>query len=100
MAQLNLVVPHHLSREEALSRIKHLLDGVRQQYSDKITNVHENWNGYVGTFSFSAMGFPVAGTLTVNDADVILDGTGPFLLSIYKTQIEATIRQRATTLLA
>ena len=100
MATMNMSVPHRLSQDEALNRVKNLLGQVKNQFADKISDLNENWNGNVGTFNFKAMGFAVSGTLTVTPSEVKLDGTIPWAASFFKGKIEATIRERANELLA
>ena len=100
MAKLNIVVPHHLTQDEAVGRIKKLLGEVKSQFADKISELHEEWNGSIGKFSFSAMGFSISGTLAVKPSSVELSGDLPFMASFFKSDIESTIRERAETLLA
>lgn len=100
MPKLNMVVPHRLSQDEALKRIKTLLEGVKTQFADKISDLHEQWNGNIGTFSFSAVGFSVSGTLIVKASEIELSGNLPFAATFFRGKIEATIRGRAETLLA
>lgn len=100
MARLNMTVSHHLEQDEAVRRIKTLLNEVQNQYADKVSDLREEWNGNTGTFSFSAMGFSVSGTLTVNPSEVELSGILPFAAAFFKGKIESTIRERAETLLA
>lgn len=100
MARLNMSVPHQLSQEEAMRRIKGLLNKVKSEHSDKISDLQEEWTDNVGRFSFSAMGFSVSGTLAVTPADIQFSGDLPFAASFFKGKIETTIRDRATELLA
>ncbi len=100
MPKLNLAVSHSLTQDEALKRIKNLLSDVKTQFADKISDVHEEWDGNVGKFNFSAMGFPVSGTLTVKTSQVEISGHLPFAAILFKGKIESTIRERAETLLA
>ncbi len=100
MAKLNMVVPHKLSQDEALRRIKTLLGEVKTQFVDKIKDLNEQWNGNIGTFSFSAMGFSVSGKLLVNSNEVELFGNLPFAAIFFKGKIESTIWERAESLLA
>ena len=100
MAKLNMAVPHRLTPDEALRRIKTLLGEVKNQFADKISDLREEWSGNTGKFSFSAMGFSVSGTLTVKPSEVELCGNFPFAAMFFKGKIESTIRERAETLLA
>ena len=92
-------VPHKLSQEDAMKRIKGLLENVKREHSDKISDVREQWTDNVGTFSLSAMGFAVSGTIAVTPTDVQVSGELPFAASFFKNRIETTIRERATELL-
>ena len=100
MASLNLSVPHKLSQKDALKRVKGLLEKMKTEHSDKIKDLHEEWNGNVGKFSFAAMGFGVSGTLAVTPTHIEVAGTLPFSASFFKSKIETTIRDRAKELLA
>lgn len=100
MARFNMTISHRLTQDEAVKRIKTLLGEVKNQFADKISNLREEWDGDTGTFSFSAMGFSVSGTLTVKSSEVELSGNLPFAAAFFRRKIEATIRERAETLLA
>src|SRR3954451_255472 len=100
MPTINLSVPHHLSQDDAIKRIKQLLDKLKTEHADRISDLREDWAGNVGTFSFSALGFAVSGTAAVTPTDVQLSANLPFAASFFKTRIEETIRDRATELLA
>ena len=100
MPSFNMAVSHSLSQDEAVKRIKRLLNGVKTQFADRISDLHEEWDGNTGTFNFSAMGFPVSGTLTVNTSQVEISGNLPFAAMLFKKKIESTIKDRAETLLA
>jgi hypothetical protein len=100
MPKLNMTVQHRLPQDEAVKRIRGLLESVKTKFSDKVSDVHEEWNGNTGTFSFSALGFPVSGVLTVTPSEVEISGDLPLLAAVYKSKIESTIREQAESLLA
>lgn len=100
MPKLNITVEHKLPQEEALKRVKGLLGEVKDQFSDKISDLQENWDNNDGEFSFSAMGFSVSGNLIVKQSEVQLSGNLPFAAGFFKGKIEETIRDKATQLLA
>jgi hypothetical protein len=99
MPKLNMTVSHSLTQDEAVKRIKNLFNDVKTQFADKISDLHEEWDGNTGKFNFSAMGFPVSGTLTVMSSQVDISGNFPFAVMIFKRKIESTIKDRAKTLL-
>lgn len=100
MPKMSIVVPHKLSQDEAMGRIKHLLGEVKTDYGDKVSDLRETWSGNRGEFAFKAMGFSIAGTLDVKPGEVALNGSLPLAAMPFKSKIESTIRDRATRLLA
>ncbi len=99
MPKLNMAVSHSLTQDEAVNRIKNLLNDVKMQFADKVSDLHEEWEGTMGKFNFSVMGFPVSGTLTVMTSQVEISGNFPFAVMLFKGKIESTIKDRAETLL-
>lgn len=100
MPKMSVVVPHQLTQDEAMGRIRRLLGEVKTDYGDKVTDLKESWSGNRGEFGFKAMGFAVSGTLDVKPGEVALNGNLPFAALPFKSKIETTIRDRATQLLA
>ncbi|MBO9202450.1 MULTISPECIES: polyhydroxyalkanoic acid system family protein [Niastella] len=100
MSNLSLNIPHAQTQEEALNRVKQLLGRLQEEQKGTVTNVQENWNGPNGSFSFSAKGFNIAGTIQVRDNEVHLESDLPFAVSFFKGQIAALITEKAKALLA
>jgi hypothetical protein len=100
MPKMTINVPHRLSEEEALTRIKTLLGDLKQRHGDHITEVKEVWQGNRADFSFKAMGFSTAGTLSVTPTEAELSGSLPFAALPFKGRIEGEIRKRAEELLS
>jgi hypothetical protein len=100
MPQLQMSVPHQLSRAEAMRRIKGLLESLKAENLGRISDLREEWTETGGTFSFSAMGFPVSGLIEVGPADIQLSGDLPLAATFFKSKIESVIRERAAELLA
>lgn len=99
MSQLNIDIPHQLSQEEALARIRNLLSNLKEEQKDVISDVSEHWQGSKGDFSFSARGFNLAGNIEVNPSNVSINADLPFALSFFKGMISNVITQKATALL-
>jgi hypothetical protein len=100
MPSMTIVVPHTLTQEEAMRRIRGLLTDVKAQHGDRVTDLEERWSGDRGEFAFKAMGFAVSGSLVVRPSEVELKGSYPLAALPFKGRIEALIRERATQLLA
>ena len=100
MPKLSIDVPHHLSEEEALTRIQRLLEDLKRQYANYFTDLKESWSGNDGRFSVKAMGFNVAGSLSVEPSRVGITADLPLAATPFKGRIEQAIRQEAERLLA
>jgi len=100
MPQMTMSIPHQLSQQEASARIRKLLHTLREEHAGRVTDLREAWTDEGATFSFSAMGFAVSGSLAVTSADVRLAAELPFAASLFRSQIEGAIRERAAALLA
>ena len=93
-------VAHRLSAEEALKRVKTILGDLQKRYADKISGLHEKWDGDTGTFSFSAMGCKVSGTLVVKDGKATLSYELPWTAKLFRGTIEEKILEQAHIKLA
>ena len=100
MPKMSMQIPHSLDKAEAQSRVQGMIESLKQQYGDKITDVSERWEGDTGQFAFKAMGFNLAGTLKVTGDQVKVDGDLPWAAKPFQGTIEATIRERTERLLA
>jgi hypothetical protein len=100
MPSLIVAVSHALSQDEALRRIQAAVAQAKVQYSDKISDLRDSWNGYVGTFGVSGMGQKASGTVAVNPSDVTVQITLPLAASLFKSRIESGIRDFLTRVLA
>lgn len=95
-----VTVQHQLGKEEALRRIKGMLENAETKGDGRISDMQETWNGDTGTYSFKAGGFKVSGTIKVRDTDVEIDLDYPMAARPFKSKIESTLRDRTEALLA
>jgi hypothetical protein len=100
MSDLNLSIPHNLSAEEALGRIKNLLSNLKKDHQDLIDKSDENWEGNTGNFSFSVKGFDLSGIIAVNSSSVDINAKLPFAVSLFKGKISQVITDKAKELLS
>jgi hypothetical protein len=100
LPKLDIIISHHLTQDETIKRISNLLNEMKMQYSDKISNWYEEWEGDMGKVHFSAMGLSVSGTLMVNKSQVEICGSLPFAAMFLKGKIKTAIEDQMKTLLA
>lgn len=99
MSSLNLTIPHELPKEEALNRIKGLLQNLKTEHANMISQVTEEWNGEEGKFAFTAKGFDLSGIIRVTASGVTIDARLPFAVSLFSGTIKSMITEKATALL-
>ncbi len=95
-----MAFPHKLSQDEAVERTHGLLDRVKNDFGDQVSDLTERWEGNVCQFSFSVRGFSISGTLTVKPSEVELSGDLPWLAFLFREKIESIIREKAEEVLA
>jgi len=100
MARFNMTLPHTLTQEEALRRIRGEIERLKTQYADKIGSLREGWNNHTYSFEVMAMGFKIPGAMIVRPFQVEIQADLPWLAMGIKGRIEATIRERMGSLLA
>jgi hypothetical protein len=100
MPSIEMSIPHKLSQDEAKRRIQDLLPKMKSDFADQIKDLHEEWTGNTGKFSFTVMGFAVSGTLHVNESSVDLDGDLPFAAMFFKSKIKSAIQEKAQEILS
>jgi putative polyhydroxyalkanoate system protein len=100
MPKMSMTIPHTLGEDEARRRVQGMISNMKEQYGDKVSDLHEEWNGDTGRFSLKAMGMSLKGTLQVTDDQLRVDGDLPWAAKPFQGTIEATIRERAERLLA
>jgi hypothetical protein len=100
MPTIKVAVPHSLSPDEAVRRIKNLVRDIKAQFADKVSDVTEEWTGSNGEFGFKVMGFDISGTVQVHVREVQIQSSLPFAAMPFKGRIEGIIQERARQLLA
>ncbi len=91
MATFNTDVAHELGKEEALTRLKGFLEGVKQQYKDQVSELDGHWDDNVLTFSMTTYKIKIEGKLTVEDKSVNVQGTLPLYAAMFKGRIQQSI---------
>lgn len=100
MPNINVSVSYQIPQDEALARIQTRVAQLMAQYSNQVSNLKENWSGYVGAFGGSAHGFSVSGRIVVDPSVVTVEVGLPLIAFAYRGKIEEGIRSELTTLLA
>ena len=92
-------VPHHLGREEAVRRLKAGFERAGSQFAGILNISEQAWSGDRLTFNASALGQHAAGTIDVQDDQVIVAVTLPWLLARIAEKLAPAIRRESTLML-
>ena len=76
MAELQVTVPHCLSQDEAVARLEN------STFSDKISNLHQEWHGYSAYFNCEVSGSGISGTIVINPDNVVITVNLSFFQSL------------------
>jgi hypothetical protein len=99
MPKINVELPHNLGRKEAKRRVQSMLNNLKNEHSDKISGMNEQWEGDRGSFSFTAMGFKASGTIEITDSRVNIHGELPIAATFFKGKIEDMIEEKGKEVL-
>ena len=93
-------VDHSLGQTEAQSRVSTFLDQVQNQYQDMVSSWSGEWNENKLNVELIAMNMKVTGVLEVTDDAVLVGGSIPFAMVMFKGRMEKTMRDELRKLLA
>lgn len=94
-----MAISHNLPQDEALIRVKGMLEAMKKEAGDDLDIIEESWKDNVGTSTFKAKGMKFSGTMTVTDKALEIQGTIPLLAVLFRGIVEKEIRRRAEELL-
>lgn len=92
MPSFSTTVSHPLDQQSAVTKLKGLMDGLRDKYKDVASDVQGVWNNNVLNFSLKVMGFAIDGTVTVLDKSAVVAGSLPLAASMFRGRIEESIK--------
>lgn len=92
-------IPHRLGREEAVRRLKAGFARAGSQFAGILTISEQTWNDDRLTFRASALGSEASGTIDVQDDQVIIAVTLPWLLAKIAEKLAPAIRRESVLML-
>ncbi len=93
-------VDHSLGQTEAQKRVGTFLDQVQNQYQDMVSSWSGEWEDNKLNFELLAMNMKVSGVLEVTEDAVIVGGSIPFAMMMFKGRMEKTMQEELRKLLA
>ena len=96
---MKVVINHSLPQNNAIECSKKIIDNLKEEHNDRISDVFEKWDKNKSDFSFKLMSFNISGNIKVTENEVIIEGKLPFAASMFKGIIEKTIKDNANKML-
>ncbi len=95
MPKFSVEVPHELSRDVAVERLRGFANSVKKDIPGQVSEVNESWDEQGNlSFSFVAMGFSIAGNVVTSASAVAVQGTMPFIALPFRGAIETQIADK------
>jgi hypothetical protein len=95
---MRLTIPHHTTKENARKIIDQRMGQALAQYGHFLSESQHQWDGERLTFSGSARGFKVSGSLEITDTDVIIDGKLPLIAKPFEPRIKSAVENEASAM--
>jgi hypothetical protein len=95
---MRISLPHHTDKENAKRMINERLAAAMTQHGHYLSDSSHTWEGDRLTFSGSAKGFKVSGSIDVTDSEVIVDGKLPLIARPFEPRVKHAIEQEAESL--
>lgn len=85
-------VPHNTTQAAAIRRVQKLLEEHKSQIAEQASDVVTSWNDNVLTFSFTAQGTHISGTVTITDTHFDVYAKLPLMYRLFEGKIEKMIQ--------
>jgi Putative polyhydroxyalkanoic acid system protein (PHA_gran_rgn) len=96
---LTVTIPHHLGKQEAVSRLRAGLSSARSHFGQVLAVEEEIWNGDTVEFRVRALGQTANGKIETFEDHVRLEVSLPWLLARFAERIAPVIRKQGQLLL-
>jgi hypothetical protein len=91
---MNVQISHTHTQEEAKRRIESLIQNLKVQFGDQISDLKEQWADYTGKIEGSAKGYSLSGSIEISPDAVTVDLKIPFILRVFSKKIRAVMEER------
>jgi len=101
MASFQTRYEHQQAPAAVTQKLRRFSEIISADLPTGVSEVSESWNNDGALeFAFKAMGMAVAGTMTVHEDHVLVEGTMPFAALPFRGAIESQICEHLSTALA
>jgi hypothetical protein len=96
---MKVSIPHSYSQNDAVIRVKKLLEEARAKMAEQVSNIEEKWQDNTLHFAFDAQGQHISGTLEVKDKVFELYAKLPLALRLFEGRIQKMIEEQSRQIL-
>lgn len=100
MKTLEVRVPYAITREEVKRRMDEALVKAREEYGSQVGPIQADWVGDQLKVNLSAMGMKFAGTIDIEEKDLLVKLGLPGMASLFAGKVKAGIEERLGGLVA
>lgn len=86
-------IPHSGTRQQAIDRVTQLIEESRDKAKENGAEIETSWQDNVLTYSATAQGQHISGTLTVEDGEYVVYAKLPLTLRLFEGRIQKMIEQ-------
>ena len=94
-----VTIPHKLTKEEAIRRLKHGFGNVRSTIGEKFVVLTDDWTGDHLDFRASLLGQTTTGTVDVGEHSVRLEIQLPWMLAMLAKKAKAIVQKQGQLML-
>jgi hypothetical protein len=94
-----VTIPHKLTKEEAIRRLKKGFGDVRSTFGEKFAVLTDDWNGDHLDFKASLLGQTTTGTVDVGEHSVRLEVQLPWVLAMLANKAKAIVQKQGQRML-
>ena len=100
MPSIKVSVPHKLTTDEALSRVKKAADSIVASQGHRASKLEGHWEGKTGSYHVVAFGIAASFRLAANSDDVTVTAGLPFFAVPFFGYIKSELKNRLKKILA
>jgi len=100
MPKFSFTQAHKLGRAEAKNRLSQLVETLKEDFKNLLSDADEKWIGDLAEFTFKIYGATVKGKVKVNEDKADLEINYPLTMAPFKGMVEKEIRKKAEDLLS
>ncbi|MDP2648405.1 MAG: polyhydroxyalkanoic acid system family protein [bacterium] len=97
---MELKVPHKFSKDEAITRVKKMLDEARSKLADKAKIDEERWEGDTLHFACTIEGQKISGSVAVSDTQYGIMLKLPLMMRMFEGRIKKMIEEQSKQMLS